>query len=97
VLSNKYTNSNNVLVEFPEIIAEAIKLKQQLILKEKEFREALKTIDLNQYTNKSVAVTCSADAVIPIWAYMLVASYLQPIASDVAFGLLNIEINPENL
>jgi hypothetical protein len=57
-----------------------------LILKEKEFREALKTIDLNQYSKKSVAVTCSADAVIPIWAYMLVASYLQPIASDVAFG-----------
>jgi hypothetical protein len=59
-----------------------------LILKEKEFREALKTIDLNQYTKKSVAVTCSADAVIPIWAYMLVASYLQPIALDVAFGTL---------
>ena len=57
-----------------------------LILKEKEFRESLKTIDLNQYTKKSVAVTCSADAVIPIWAYMLVASYLQPVASEVAFG-----------
>lgn len=57
-----------------------------LILKEKEFRESLKTIDLSQYTKKSVAVTCSVDAVIPIWAYMLVASYLQPIASEIAFG-----------
>jgi hypothetical protein len=57
-----------------------------LILKEKEFRESLKIIDLNPYTKKSVAVTCSADAVIPIWAYMLVASYLQPVASEVAFG-----------
>jgi hypothetical protein len=57
-----------------------------LILKEKEFRESLKTIDLNQYTKKTVAVTCSADAVIPIWAYMLVASNLQPVASEVAFG-----------
>jgi len=57
-----------------------------LILKEKEFRESLKTIDLSQYTKKSVAVTCSADAVIPIWAYMLVASYLQPISSEIAFG-----------
>ena len=57
-----------------------------LILKEKEFRESLKTLDLSQYTKKSVAVTCSADAVIPIWAYMLVASYLQPVASEVAFG-----------
>ena len=57
-----------------------------LILKEKDFRETLKTLDLLPYTNKVVAVTCSADAVIPIWAYMLVASYLQPVANEVMFG-----------
>ena len=57
-----------------------------LILKEKDFREALKNLDLVPYTNKTVAVTCSADAVIPVWAYMLVASYLQPVAKDVQFG-----------
>ena len=57
-----------------------------LILKEKDFREALKNLDLNQFNNKSVAVTCSVDAVIPIWAYMLVASYLQPVAKMVVFG-----------
>jgi hypothetical protein len=57
-----------------------------LILKEKDFREALKNLDVTQYSNKTVAVTCSADAVIPMWAYMLVASYLQPVATDVAFG-----------
>lgn len=57
-----------------------------LILKEKDFREALKNIDLAPYANKTVAVTCSADAVIPVWAYMLVASYLQPVAKEVTFG-----------
>lgn len=57
-----------------------------LILKEKDFRETLKALDLVPYTNKVVAVTCSADAVIPIWAYMLVASYLQPVAKEVMFG-----------
>lgn len=57
-----------------------------LILKEKDFREALKTLDLTTYTGKSVAVTCSADAVIPMWAYMLVASVLQPVAKEVVFG-----------
>lgn len=57
-----------------------------LILKEKDFREALKNLELTIYTNKVVAVTCSADAVIPIWAYMLVASYLQPVAKEVVFG-----------
>lgn len=57
-----------------------------LILKEKDFREALKNIDLSAFTNKTVAVTCTADAVIPMWAYMLVASVLQPVAAEVVFG-----------
>jgi hypothetical protein len=57
-----------------------------LILKEKDFRESLKNLDLSVYTDKVVAVTCSADAVIPMWAYMLAASYLQPVAREVAFG-----------
>jgi Protein of unknown function (DUF2480) len=57
-----------------------------LILKEKDFREALKTLDTAIYENKVVALTCSADAVIPMWAYMLVASLLQPIAAEVIFG-----------
>lgn len=57
-----------------------------LILKEKDFRENLKMLDLSIYTDKVVAVTCSADAVIPMWAYMLVSSNLQPVARDVVFG-----------
>ncbi len=57
-----------------------------LILKEKDFREALKLVDFSIYQDKLVAVTCSADAIIPVWAYMLVASYLQPFARDIVFG-----------
>jgi hypothetical protein len=57
-----------------------------LILKEKDFREAMKSADLSVYADKIVAVFCSADAIIPMWAYMLVASYLQPVAADVVFG-----------
>ncbi len=57
-----------------------------LILKEKDFREALKNLDLAPFTGKNIAVTCSADAVIPMWAYMLVASYLQPAANEIHFG-----------
>jgi uncharacterized protein DUF2480 len=57
-----------------------------LILKEKDFREALKNLEIEKYTNKAVAVTCSADAVIPMWAFMLVASYLQPVSKEIAFG-----------
>lgn len=57
-----------------------------LILKEKDFRTALQTLDWEQYKEKNVAVTCSADAIIPVWAYMLVASYLQPVAKEIVFG-----------
>jgi hypothetical protein len=57
-----------------------------LILKEKDFRAALQALDWTQYQGKYVAVMCSADAVIPVWAYMLVAAYLQPVAKEVVFG-----------
>ncbi len=57
-----------------------------LILKEKDFREALKNLDWEKYKDKNVALTCSADAIIPVWAYMLAAINLQPIAREVVFG-----------
>lgn len=57
-----------------------------LILKEKDFRESLKQLDLSTYENKIVALTCSADAVIPMWAYMLAASALQPLAKEIIYG-----------
>ncbi|HYK55304.1 MAG TPA: DUF2480 family protein [Flavisolibacter sp.] len=57
-----------------------------LILKEKDFREALKNLDWSVYKDKNVALICSVDAIIPIWAYMLVTSYLQPVAKNVFAG-----------
>jgi hypothetical protein len=57
-----------------------------LILKEKDFREAMKSLDIAPYEGKNVALTCSADAIIPIWAYMLVVSYLEPVANEIVFG-----------
>ena len=57
-----------------------------LILKEKDFRETLKAMDWEQYRDRHVALTCSADAIIPVWAYMLVAAGLQPVAASVTMG-----------
>lgn len=57
-----------------------------LILKEKEFRQSLKALDTSAYQNKIAAITCSADAVIPMWAYMLAASALQPVVKAIVFG-----------
>ena len=57
-----------------------------MIIKEKEFREALKSADWEKYRDKNVAITCTTDAIIPMWAYMLAASYLQPVAKDIVVG-----------
>jgi hypothetical protein len=57
-----------------------------LILKEKDFREALKNLDWEQYRDKNIALTCTADAIIPVWAYMLVAAYLEPVAKNIVMG-----------
>lgn len=59
-----------------------------LILKEKDFREFLKSHDWSQYAGKNVAVTCSEDAIVPTWAYMLLTTYLEPHAYTVVFGSL---------
>lgn len=52
-------------------------LWQGLVLKEKDFREWIKTHNWQQYTGKAVYIYCSTDAIIPTWAFMLVSSALQ--------------------
>lgn len=61
-------------------------LFQDLILKEKDFRAFVKGNDWQQYKGKNVALTCTADAVIPTWAYMLLATAISPYANSVVFG-----------
>jgi hypothetical protein len=61
-----------------------------LILREKDFREFVKTHDWQQYRGKHVAITCSADAIVPTWAYMLLATKLTSFADTVIFGDLGI-------
>ena len=61
-------------------------LFREMILKEKEFRASLQGIDWSVYQDKIVAVTSTADAIIPLWAYMLVAVALQPFAKDIVMG-----------
>lgn len=78
-----------------------------LILKEKDFRSYIKENDWSVYAGKNVAIINSADAIVPTWAYMLLASKLQMYANRYVFGGLdNLEqallqeaiakINPED-
>ncbi len=59
-----------------------------LILKEKDFREFIKAHDWSKYSGKNVAITCTEDAIVPTWAYMLLAIQLEPYAHMVIFGSL---------
>ncbi|HQQ95445.1 MAG TPA: DUF2480 family protein [Bacteroidia bacterium] len=64
-------------------------LYQDLVLKEKAFREAMRDHNWEQYRSKLVGIVCSSDAIVPTWAYMLVALQLESIAKKVIFGDLN--------
>ncbi|OCX50307.1 hypothetical protein BEL04_23660 [Mucilaginibacter sp. PPCGB 2223] len=60
-----------------------------LILREKDFRDFVKEHDWAQYTGKYVAITCTADAIVPTWAYMLLANRMAPYAKEIVFGNLD--------
>lgn len=64
-----------------------------LIVREKEYREALKETNWEMYRNRTVLVTCTADAIIPFWAYMLAASALVQVTNQV---YLETETNWKN-
>jgi hypothetical protein len=63
-------------------------LFHELILKEKDFREFIKEHDWAGYKDKMVAITCTADAIVPTWAFMLVSIALEPYAKKIIFGNL---------
>jgi hypothetical protein len=94
VIVNKVSESGLVTLDleeyYPKQETAVFDMKDHLfmgmILKEKEFRESMKNLDLSVFKEKNVALTCSADAIIPMWAYMLAASYLEPVANEVVFG-----------
>ena len=63
-------------------------LFHELILKEKDFREFIKEHDWANYKDKMVAITCTADAIVPTWAFMLLSIALEPYAKKIIFGNL---------
>ncbi|MGB6035762.1 MAG: DUF2480 family protein [Cryomorphaceae bacterium] len=92
-IENKVAKSGLIVIEMDEFVSDddlvQIDIKERLwegfALKEKDFREYVSTHDWSQYQNKAVAVFCSADAIVPNWAYMLLSSKLEPIASELYF------------
>src|SRR6188474_1317520 len=93
-LVNKIANSGLITLRpeewAPDIAPATIDLKDflfmELILKENDFREMLKNHNWSQYEGKPLCVFCSADAIIPSWAYMLITTYAIPFANEIFFG-----------
>ena len=91
---NRVSNSDLIIIDLsdysPSRTILEIDLKQFLfegfILKEKDFRTALKEFDFSSYKNKVVAINCSGDCIVPMWAYMLVASHLNNVSSEIHSG-----------
>lgn len=91
---NKVANSGLITIDLEELYPKGERvlfdikplLFQELILKEKDFRDFIKQHDWSQYQDKLVAITCTVDAIIPTWAYMLVSIALEPFAKKVVFG-----------
>lgn len=93
-LEHYYEPGERVLLDIKD------QLFQELILKEKDFREFIRQHNWSNYQNKFVAITCTADAIVPTWAFMLVAIALEPYAKQVIFGTLEeleTEIFKKNL
>ncbi|HEV7621624.1 MAG TPA: DUF2480 family protein, partial [Flavisolibacter sp.] len=97
VFVNKVANSGLITLDLENYLPEgemvtfdiAAFLFMGLILKEKDFRESLKNLDWSQYQDKNVAIICSVDAIIPVWAYMLIAVYLEPVANNIFTGSID--------
>ena len=83
-LEDYYPEGNRVLFDIKDWLFE------EIILKEKDFRAFVNTHDWSQYKNNFVALTCSSDAIIPSWAYLLIATKLSPFAKKIVVGSFEI-------
>jgi hypothetical protein len=94
IIENKVAKSGLVTIDLEKLVGNVsisefdIKdfLFMELLLKEKDFREALSNHDWSQYQDKILAVYCSTDAIFASWAYMLISTYAKPYAKSIYIG-----------
>lgn len=93
---NRVANSKLIVVDledyYPKGKRTVLDIKdwlfEELVLREKDFRDQLKTHDWSQYQDDYVALTCTSDAIVPAWAFMLLTMYLEPYAKKIVLGSL---------
>lgn len=95
---NRIANSKLITFNLEDLYARGQRIELDIsqwllegfLLREVDFRASLKAHDWSDYTNAYVALNCSTDAIVPAWAYMLVATYLNPVAKQVVVGNLEL-------
>jgi hypothetical protein len=95
-IKNKVATSSIITINLEELYVKGERvvfdikphLFQELILREKDFRDFIKTNNWSIYKDKLIALTCTADAIVPTWAYMLLTLALEPYAKKIVFGNL---------
>lgn len=93
---NRVANSKLVVVNledyYPKGQRTVLDIKdwlfQELVLREKDFRASVNEHDWSQYQDHYVALTCTSDAIVPAWAFMLLTMHLQPYAKTIVVGSL---------
>lgn len=92
---NKVAQSGLVTLDLKTFLPESASIRvfdikqflfRELLLREKDFREAMKSFEWEQFRDLYVAVVCSSEAIIPMWAYMLIGSYLEGVAAGFTFA-----------
>ncbi|MBU2950647.1 DUF2480 family protein [Tamlana agarivorans] len=82
-LEDYYPKGNRVLFDIKDWLYEGF------VLREKDFRNQVSEFDWSQFQDQFVALTCSSDAIIPGWAYMLLSIHLEPYATKTLVGTLD--------
>ncbi len=98
LIENRVANSGLVTINLEDYFHQGERvlldikpwLFREIILKEKEFREYVKQHNWEQYAGKNIAFTCTTDAIVPTWAYMLLAVAAEPFANRYVFGDLQM-------
>jgi len=93
---NRVSNSKLIVVDLEDYYPKGKRtvfdikdwLFEELVLREKDFREQAKLHDWSQYQDDFVALTCTSDAIVPAWAFMLLTMQLQPYAKKIVIGSL---------
>ncbi|MFD1616138.1 DUF2480 family protein [Gelatiniphilus marinus] len=83
-LEDYYPDGKRVLFDIKDWLFEGF------VLREKDFRQKATEHDWSQYKNCYVALTCSTDAIVPAWAFMLLSVYLEPFAKKTIIGNLEV-------